>query len=953
MDPNICLNVFKRLPLFSLVFADRKETARRLVRQHSFLIGFVLLSTASCFGQQSIIKYLSGTGSDHTATWDFYCTGGRNSGKWTTIQVPSCWELQGFGSYNYGGDENPSTEKGIYKYRFRADDAWKDKQVNLVFEGVMTDAKVEINGKSAGKIHQGAFYRFKYDVTALLKLGETNVLTVTVSKRSANLSVNEAEREGDFWVFGGIFRPVYLEILPATHISRVAIDAEADGRFNMQVFLKHNNGSYNVEAVIETVDGNGRLAPVTVAVPAQENMVVLQKQCHNVKIWSPEFPNLYRVTVFLKNNKGETIHEIKQRFGFRTFTFKPHDGFYLNGKKVLFKGVNHHSLWPTSGRTTSKVMAIKDVTLMKEMNMNAVRMSHYPPDIHFLDVCDSLGLMVLDELTGWHHYYDDSTGYRLVREMVTRDVNHPSIVIWDNGNEGGFNTHLDNAFGLYDPQQRIVIHPWARFNGTNTLHYPRYNYIANVALYDDAVFFPTELLHGLYDGGSGAALDDYWNLMQRMPHSAGGFLWNFADGGIVRTDKKDSMDTHGNRAADGVLGPFREKGGSFYAIKQIWSPIQIKQTYIPVDFNGKLLLENHYLFTNLSQCTFKWELVRFSDPGDEKITTKVDASGRPDKVSILPGESKWMNIRLPVSWRSSDALYLTAWDPHHKKVASWSWPIQTPKEIAKRAMRQSAHRPVTVVETEDTLIIKEGNLRFYFNKQSGYLEKVFNGEVVLSLSGGPLLAGVEQELQSFTYKKLHQNYIVKATYKGDRNGLTVEWTFIPGRPVRLAYQVNQRGEADFMGITFDYPEAKITGMQWLGRGPFHVWKNRLRGLRFGIWENALNVPKGGRGWSFPELKGNFEQVYWVKIQTTEFPFTVFMENQGVFFQLLKPDRPIGASSPKHTLVHFPEGNIGFMHAIQPIGTKFKSASALGPQSQPNSPTHGSYEGVLWFDFLSK
>ena len=105
---------------------------------------------------------------------------------------------------------------------------------------------------------------------------------------------------------------------------------------------------------------------------------------------------------------GKIIHSVQQKFGFRTAELRPHDGFYLNGKKVMFKGVDHHSFWPESGRTTSKAINIEDIKLMKEMNMNAVRMSHYPPDIDFLDACDSLGLMVLDELTGWQHFYDDT-----------------------------------------------------------------------------------------------------------------------------------------------------------------------------------------------------------------------------------------------------------------------------------------------------------------------------------------------------------------------------------------------------------------------------------------------------------------------------------------------------------------------------------------------------------------
>jgi beta-galactosidase/beta-glucuronidase len=134
---------------------------------------------------------------------------------------------------------------------------------------------------------------------------------------------------------------------------------------------------------------------------------------------------------------GKTIlHTINEKIGFRTVEVREHDGIYINGTKIMFKGICRHSFWPESGRTTSKKISIDDVLLMKSMNMNAVRMSHYPPDKHFLDACDSLGLYVLDELGGWQKSYDTDIGKKLVKEMVVRDVNHPCIVLWDNGNEG-------------------------------------------------------------------------------------------------------------------------------------------------------------------------------------------------------------------------------------------------------------------------------------------------------------------------------------------------------------------------------------------------------------------------------------------------------------------------------------------------------------------------------------
>src|SRR6185436_873775 len=208
-----------------------------------YLFSIIFFATTHhCFAQQKQIQYLSGIDAAHTVQWDFFCTAGRNSGEWKKIQVPSCWEQQGFGNYNYGRDYKTNgknarfyDEQGIYKYQFKVPAAWKGKNINIVFDGSMTDTEVKINGKPAGGIHRGAFYRFKYDITSLLFFDKPNTLEVTVSKMSSDASVNNAERLADYWVFGGIFRPVWLEAMPKQYIDYVGIDAKADGKFSMLV----------------------------------------------------------------------------------------------------------------------------------------------------------------------------------------------------------------------------------------------------------------------------------------------------------------------------------------------------------------------------------------------------------------------------------------------------------------------------------------------------------------------------------------------------------------------------------------------------------------------------------------------------------------------------------------------------------------------------------------------
>jgi hypothetical protein len=914
----------------------------------NFLFAFILLLTSiTTFSQSTITKYLSGTDKDHTVQWDFFCTGGRKSGVWTKIAVPSNWELQGFGSYNYGHDKVKSNEQGLYKHDFFAE-AWKGKRVFIVFEGSMTDTKVMINGKEAGPVHQGSFYRFKYDITDLLKPNAKNLLEVTVSKTSANSSVNDAERKNsDFWLFGGIFRPVYLEIVPETFIDRVAIDAKANGAFRMDVFPKNVHTGETIEAQVQKLNGENVGLPITIKPATGQDSITLKGNFNKPLLWSSEFPNLYQVVVSLKNKQG-VVHRIKQKFGFRTVELRANDGFYVNGVKIILKGCDRHSFWPETGRTLSHPIHLLDVRLMKQMNMNAVRMSHYPPDQDFLAVCDSLGLYVLDELTGWQAKYDTVVGRKLVKEMVVRDVNYPSIIFWDNGNEGGWNRGIDNDYDWYDPQNRTVIHPTERFNGTNTKHYPDYAYIEKSLTNEKDVFFPTEFMHGLYDGGAGAALDDFWGLMIKHPHGAGGFIWALLDESVLRTDKNGIYDGDGNHAPDGIVGPHREKEASFYTIKEIWSPVYINPQPIDKTFDGKIEVENRYFFTKLSQCRFKWQLVKFPSSTDNTTKTRIVTAGVPLPLELAPGQKGTLNLHLPAGWANNDALYLTAYGPDNKELFTWSWSIKTPGTMAKPPVTK-ATSAIKASESGNDLIVTCDDINYYFDLNTGYIEKVSKPTKDISLSGGPVLAGVNTTLKNLTRKAVGNNYVVEAEYEGAAT-LHIKWTFSPGHAVKLDYTYTQQGDADYMGITFNYPEEKITGVKWLGRGPYRVWKNRLKGQLFGVWQKAYNNTITGENWGYPEFKGYHAEVNWAVIENKESPFTVYTDTKSLYLQLYRPAREQDALKDNNVEPPFPDGNIGFLSGISAIGTKFQPARVMGPQSQKNHNTGQPVSRTLWFKF---
>ncbi len=935
-------------PLYSNNSVRQKAQQPKKYGIRLALLSSFLLSTFSLLAQQTQIQYLSGTGSDHTVDWQFYCTGGMNSGKWTTIPVPSNWELQGFGKYDYGfaKDSVRGKEQGLYKYEFTVPAAWKEKKINIVFEGSMTDTEVKINGQSAGKIHQGAFYAFKYDITSLLNYGGKNLLEVTVSKHSANASVNEAERKADFWIFGGIFRPVYLEALPVNHIEQVAIDAKASGQLAVDV---STNGGDKV--VLQLLNASGTKFGNAVTANVSSGKAVISSSFPSPKLWSPESPSLYKAVFTLYKN-GKTVHTLTKNIGFRTVEVKQRDGIYVNGVKVKMKGVNRHSFHPQSGRTTSKQISIQDVLLMKDMNMNAVRMAHYPPDDHFLDVCDSLGLFVMDELAGWHGNYDTPTGTKLLKEMIDHDVNHPSIIIWANGNEGGHNFDLDHLFTQYDIQKRPVVHPWQLFGGIETQHYREYNY--GIGNYENGreIVMPTEFLHGQFDGGHGAGLEDYWEKMWHNPLSAGGFLWDFQDQAVVRKDRNDSLDTDKHRGADGIVGPYHEKEASYYAIKEIWGPVYFERRLITDAFDGSFNIENRYHYTNLSQCRFSWQLKNLQS------SSASNSKGVMPSPNLKPGEKGVLKIALPENWRSYDVLYVTTHGPDGKQIFTWSFPITQPAVIAKNLLQQKGNSKVGLTQADSVYTITANGVNLQIHQRTGLLQHVKNSNGVIPFTNGPIAQEAVNNFASFHHRFNNDTLVIESTFDRKKSYNTLQWTVYPSGIVKMQLRYFPTEYFTwFNGVNFSFPEKEIKGVEFMGNGPYRVWKNRLKGNGFGVWEKAYNNTETGEGWNYPEFKGYHSNMMWCKFITTTQPFTVYTENEDLFFRLFTP---AWKTDQWHNYEpYFPGGDISFMQGIPSIGSKTQRAETTGPMGMKNifydyeKDPGRALDLTLYFDFRSE
>ena len=570
--------------------------------------------------------------------------------------------------------------------------------------------------------------------------------------------------------------------------------------------------------------------------------------------------------------------------------------------------------------------------------MNAVRLSHYPADPEFLDACDSLGLYVECEQPGWHWAHETIIGSQIVEEMVTRDVNHPSIIFWSNGNEGGFNYELEPVFSKFDPQQRVVLYPWANRNGFETKHYRSWGETAEY-MRQKEIFMPTEFLHGLYDGGHGAGLKDYWKLMMSNPRCAGGFLWDLMDQGVVRTDMNNIIDCMGNFGADGIVGPHMEKEGSFHTIREVWSPVQVTWDY-------DIYVKNCYDFTNLKDCQFSYRLLEMPAYGETKV--KVLKEGKFTSPNVEPGQTG----KLSMGKTDADVIELTAIDPHGQEIFTWRKRHMVKlNNLSIRALRQNT-QTYTTQEDADKLTVSNGNRQYTFDKKTGRLMGVSVSGKAFSFANGPRFIAAKRsdrsddgfynhdDKEAFDKKTQYTEYADQGAFAGFTiSDSTLVANYIHGSLEKVIYRFLKdgglymnvdyyfNGVVDLMGICFDYPEDKVKSKTWVGKGPGRVWQNRMEGPQYGLWQNEYNDPIPGESFEYPEFKGYFTNVKWMQLETTE--GKIGIEQMG---------SKIGVYTPRdgrdHLLYTLPETGLSILKAIPAVRNKVNTTDLNGPSAQP-------------------
>ena len=696
---------------------------------HATFVPYQDSETAVSFNEQKSDRYRSLNGvwkfkflnRPGVAPDGFFSEGFSDKG-WDDLTVPSNWQLKGYGRPIYTNIKHPfkadppkvphdANETGLYRLEFDVPSEWEDREIFLHFAGVQSAMYVWVNGKETG-YSQGSMTPAEFDITKYVRTGK-NTLAVKVIRWSDGSYLEDQ----DFWRLSGIYRDVFLVSRPKVYLQDFHVMTNLDKDYRDAVlkinFILDNAGSKKAEGYTINIRLEGfELELVeSITIPEikknQNETVSFSKRIEHPKQWSAEIPNLYLLTFELMDGHGRVQEVLNRKIGFREVEII-NGQLLVNGKAPYFKGVNRHEIQPDAGRVVSEETMIKDILLMKQHNINAVRTSHYPNQTRWYELCDEYGIYVIDEANieshelwgNLHIYLDEKPEWRQAfiargTSMVARDKNHPSIVMWSMGNETGNGTAFDE---MYSAMKRL--------DQTRPIHYesktpsyvlnpefgttlPKYDIITTMYPSLEQVIELTEkdpnrpviiceYAHGM--GNSTGNLEKYWDLFESHPRMQGAFIWDFVDQGLLkRTDDGREYFAYGgdygdtpndlNFCINGVVNPDRLPQPAMEEIKKVLQSVKIKAVDL---YEGVIAIENRYDFLSLGFLNAEWDL---STPFD------VIASGKIDSLDVPPGESRdfvigpfsqpinssedfYLNIRLKLNSNESWANkgYELAWE---------------------------------------------------------------------------------------------------------------------------------------------------------------------------------------------------------------------------------------------------------------------------------------------------
>ncbi len=562
----------------------------------------------------------------------FYNPEYQEGSEWVNLKVPGNWEMAGLSPATYNQPDNSS---GFYRLWFDVPKSWEGRTVRIEFDGVQNGAEIWLNGKPAqvsepswGRMnyHESGWTAFQVDLTPGIKFGEKNLLALRVTKNTRSSD----EDSGDYFFLGGIYRTVTLFSVPQSHIADFTVQTRLLENNQAEVKVIVKTAGPNVSKVSMQLEDSAKPLEVKVG----NNQAILTQVVQNPKLWSAEFPNLYPLSLGLKDANGKIIEKVSKQIGIREVTIK--DGvLLLNGVPVKFAGICRQDLSPLEGSAVSMELWKKDITLMKAANINAIRTSHYPYGSGFYDLCDQLGMYVADELPYCWSPNDDAelqpSYEQRARETIRRDKNHPSVLIWAIGNEGKEGSNFQVVADLVTKLDSTRPSAVTRFGGDkyNTKlsdsHYTSPSGMGNQAKESVKTGLPHIYLENPNtwdvrlgaDPGAweawGPVLQRVWDVCLKYPTIPGTFLWEWQDRAVADASPTKYYfyypETGINlKKIKGLVDAFRNPRPWYYEVKMVYSPIRIKDTIAVKGNTITLTVDNKYSFTNLSGLKLIWNL---------------------------------------------------------------------------------------------------------------------------------------------------------------------------------------------------------------------------------------------------------------------------------------------------------------------------------------------------------
>jgi len=714
---------------------------------------------------------------------------GLDDSRWDEVDVPSLWTMQGYDIPIYTNVRMPfdaeppkvpeTNPTGHYRRRFRLPRGWRSRRTVLHVGGFESVVEVWINGVRVG-VGKDSRLPAEFDLSDHVVGGE-NLLVLRVIRWSDGSYLEDQ----DHWWQAGLHREIKLLSLGRPGLYDLVVKPElADdlesGTLGMEISVSGLEGletGWRVQAVAWGPKGRSvwktplesELQPYDPSLQQSARPAIsLSAPVGNPRLWSAETPDLYRVAVSLIRPDGTVAEATTTRFGFRRLEIRDRQ-FLVNGKPVLFKGVNRHDHDDRTGKVISRESMLADVLLMKRFNINAVRTSHYPNDPVFYDLCDEYGLYVIDEANIESHHHSN----RLCEDpawaqafldrgsrMVIRDRNHPSIVAWSLGNESGYGANhnlLASWMRKTDPSRPVHYEgsitlwrgfSWADGRAVTDIVPPMYPSVESLVEWartttDDRPLIMCEYAHSM--GNSTGNLREYWDAIEKHHGLQGGFIWDWVDQGLVRKDESgreywafggDFGDEPNDRnfCINGLVWPDRQPHPAMYELKKVVQPVRFEAVNLAT---GRIRVVNKHDFTNLRGSVISWELA---------VDGKLVRRGTLPALRIGPGKSDtvFLPYREGKKIPEGEAILTvklslsreTIWAPAGHEIGWEQFPVPGVRRTGRSLLAGRARLSVT--ESGSSVDIRDGRHRVVCDRKSARIGRILDGGRTL-VESGPVL----------------------------------------------------------------------------------------------------------------------------------------------------------------------------------------------------------------------